>query len=131
MPSKTAFLDVDMLNKMPYLDMVVNESMRILPVVPFVTRQTNAEIVLDGYTVPKGAEILIPILKIHTNPKFWGDDANVFRPERFEKEAMKNIHPYAYIPFTSEFYGNFLVYSHIFSFLFYFFCRGSTNVLGI
>jgi PHYB activation tagged suppressor 1 len=59
--------------------------------------------VLDGYTIPKDVGILVPIMKIHRSPKYWGDDAHEFKPERFEKEEIKKIHPYAYLPFTSEF----------------------------
>lgn len=102
MPSKAAHFDIEMLSKLPYLEMVINESLRIFPVVPFVTRQTTGEVVLSGYTIPAKTELLIPIIKLHTNKKFWGDDAHLFKPERFEKERMKNIHPFAYIPFTSK-----------------------------
>ena len=102
MPSRAEYLDIDMLSKLTYMDMVISESMRIIPVVPFTTRKTTGEVVLTGYTIPAETEIIIPILRIHTNPKFWGDDAHLFKPERFEKERMKNIHPYAYLPFTSK-----------------------------
>ena len=70
MPSKAEYLDIDMLSKLTYMDMVINESMRVLPVVPFTTRQTTGEVVLSGYTVPAKTEILIPIMRLHTNPKF-------------------------------------------------------------
>lgn len=108
MPSKSSHIDLDMLNKLPYLDQVVNEAMRILPVVPFATRHTSAEIVLDGYTIPKDVGILVPIMKLHRSTKYWGEDANEFKPERFEYEKFKKIHPYAFIPFTSEFLIYFL-----------------------
>jgi cytochrome P450 family 4 len=45
--------------------------------------------------------LLIPTLDTHRNKKLWGDDALVFKPERFEPENFKNIHPYAYIPFSN------------------------------
>ena len=102
MPSRAEYLDIDMLSKLTYMDMVISESMRILPVTPFTARETTGEVVLSGYTVPAKTGILIPIIKLHTNPKFWGDDAHLFKPERFEKERMKNVHPYAYLPFTSK-----------------------------
>lgn len=52
------------------------------------------------YTARAGSYAVIPMLDIHTDKKLWGDDALEFRPERFEEENMKSIHPYAYIPFS-------------------------------
>lgn len=100
--SKDAHVDLETLNELSYLDQVVNETFRVLPTIPFATRRTAAEIKLDECTIPEGCELLIPIIRIHTNPKWWGDDAHLFKPERFERENIKKVHPYAFIPFTSE-----------------------------
>lgn len=56
---------------------------------------------LGDYTIPAGATIVIAAFQVHRNPKYWGEDAHQFIPERFEPERFKKIHPYAYIPFTN------------------------------
>jgi len=95
------YIDHDQLNELQYLEMVMNEAMRLTPVVPIVFRLANDEISLsDGSKIPKGSNIIIPIHRIQRNKKFWGDDAEQFRPDRFEKENLEKIHPYAFIPFT-------------------------------
>jgi cytochrome P450 len=50
--------------------------------------------------VPNGSVFLIPVLEVHRNKSIWGEDAMEFKPERFEPENFKKIHPYAYIPFS-------------------------------
>jgi cytochrome P450 family 313 len=102
LPSRDADVDFDTLSKLPYLDQVVNESMRLFPVVPFATKLTDAEVVLSDCILPKGVSIGIFFIKTHTNPEIWGDDAHLFKPERFEKEKIEKIHPYAFLPFSSE-----------------------------
>lgn len=55
--------------------------------------------------------VVLNIYKLHRNKKFWGDDADLFIPERFEPRRMENIHPFAYLPFAGEFkkFINFLL----------------------
>lgn len=97
----TPFIDYDKLSQLEYLEMVINEVMRLFPVVPFVVRQCDDEIILsNNYVIPVGASLIIPIIRIHRNEKYWGKDAEYFKPERFEKKSFKTIHPYAYLPFT-------------------------------
>jgi cytochrome P450 family 4 len=45
--------------------------------------------------------LVIPTLEIHRDKSIWGEDALEFKPERFIDENFKNIHPYAYIPFSN------------------------------
>jgi cytochrome P450 len=47
--------------------------------------------------------VLLNILKVQRNPKYWGSDAHDFIPERFEPEKIEKIHSYAFSPFTRNF----------------------------
>lgn len=57
---------------------------------------------LGDYTVPSGATVMIDSFSVQRNKKYWGDDADQFRPERFEPQNFEKVHPYAYIPFTGN-----------------------------
>lgn len=85
---------------LPYLDMVVSESLRKYPPLPFLDRVTTAE-----YKVPnsdlvleKGTPIYIPMLGMHYDPEYF-PNPDVFDPERFSEENKKNRKPFVYMPF--------------------------------
>lgn len=46
----------------------------------------------------KGDLILIPVIGIHLDPKYFADP-DKFDPERFNDNNKRNILPYSYIPF--------------------------------
>lgn len=95
-------IDFESLNQLTYLELVIKETMRLFPVAAFTLRTTTENFELQKYTIPAGANLFLSIFTLHRDKTYWGDDADMFIPERFEAERIKNIHPYAYVPFTGE-----------------------------
>ncbi|KAG5671367.1 hypothetical protein PVAND_001568 [Polypedilum vanderplanki] len=95
------YLDLEKLNELDYLEMVINEAMRILPVIPLFFKKNETNLTTnEGYTIPAGSNLFISVYSMHRSKNVWGEDAETFKPERFEKENFEKIHPYAFIPFS-------------------------------
>ncbi|KAH9483603.1 Cytochrome P450 monooxygenase 205 [Psilocybe cubensis] len=89
---------MDELNALPYLDMVVRESLRVTPPVPSTMRIAEQDDViplsqpvkdrhgniLDRIRITKGQTVLIPILALNRAKSIWGEDAAEYRPERWQ-----------------------------------------------
>jgi cytochrome P450 len=86
------------LPNMPYLDMVLKESMRLFPPVAAVSRSPYADMELGGYRLPKDAIMQISIFAMHRSTRYW-HNPDVFDPERFSPENEAKIPRYAYLPF--------------------------------
>ncbi|CAD0198535.1 unnamed protein product, partial [Chrysodeixis includens] len=81
-----------------YLDAVIRETLRLYPPVPFIVRKVTKDVTLpSSVTVVEGCGLFISIWGIHRNPRYWGDDAEQFRPERFLEPLQ---HPAAFMPFS-------------------------------
>lgn len=98
--SEDGMITHENINNLTYTDYVIKESMRLFTAGGIVGRETSNEVVISGYTVPKGTILGICAHAMHRNPKFWGPDAHEFRPERFEPENLKNVNPHAFVPFS-------------------------------
>ncbi|KAK9269201.1 hypothetical protein L1049_000970 [Liquidambar formosana] len=82
------------------LSMIVNESLRLYPPAIATIRRAKVDVELGTYKIPRGTELLIPILAVHHDQAIWGNDANDFNPARFsEGVARAAKHPLAFIPF--------------------------------
>jgi cytochrome P450 len=95
-------LSYDAVAKLQYIEMIIKETLRLFPVDHMTLRTACAEIVLDNFRIPSGAKFVIPVFNVHRSASIWGEDANSFKPERFEYEHFASIHPYAFIPFTGS-----------------------------
>lgn len=88
---------------LPYLKtlgMVLNESLRLYPPAVAVIRRACADVNLGGLTIPRGTELLIPIVAVHHDPELWGHDANEFNPVRFARGVGHAArHSTAFLPF--------------------------------
>ncbi|XP_028239825.1 cytochrome P450 CYP736A12-like [Glycine soja] len=91
------------MEKLPYLDLVVKETLRLYPVAPLlVPRECREEITIDGYCIKERSRIIVNAWAIGRDPKVWSDNAEVFYPERF---ANSNVDMRGYdfrlLPFGS------------------------------
>ncbi|XP_036409768.1 cytochrome P450 3A30-like [Megalops cyprinoides] len=86
------------LMQMEYLDMVLNESLRMYPIALRIERLCSETIVIGGITIPKGTLVMIPVYALHHDPDLW-PEPECFRPERFGKENKHSLDPYAFLPF--------------------------------
>ncbi|KFM70322.1 Cytochrome P450 18a1, partial [Stegodyphus mimosarum] len=88
--------------QMPYTEAVILEMNRWKTIVPLnVIRSTLKDTELNGYFIPKDSQVLALIYAVHYDKKLWGNDTDIFRPERFLIEDGKRvIKPEYYIPFS-------------------------------
>ncbi|CDO71507.1 hypothetical protein BN946_scf184910.g6 [Trametes cinnabarina] len=89
---------MDELNALPYLDMVVRESLRLFAPVPESVRVPVKDDIIpldkpftdrfgqvhDHITIAKDTAIVVPIKTMNRLKSIWGEDSYEFRPERWE-----------------------------------------------
>lgn len=96
-------ISIDSLSRFPYLNAVLNESMRIYPPATFTERQASRDMLLqtaDGrvsFEVKEGDVIQFPIFAMHHDANQF-PEPDAFKPERFLNPTH---HKYAFIPFGS------------------------------
>ncbi|NWI92707.1 CP3AT protein, partial [Pitta sordida] len=86
------------ITQMEYLDMVVNECIRLYPAGGRIERVCKKTVELNGVTIPKGTVVMIPAFMLHRDPEYWPEPEE-FRPERFSKENKEGLDPYTFLPF--------------------------------
>lgn len=91
---------MDDLANLPYLNRVINETMRIYPAARATTRQAIEADVIGGYNIRAGENVFINIRGIHLDERYW-DDPMTFDPDRFLPERSANRHKWAFIPFLN------------------------------
>jgi cytochrome P450 len=77
---------------------VFKETMRLYPPAAGIFREALHDFTIDGYYVPKGANVLISPYMLHRRPEYF-PEPGVFNPTRFTPEREKSLPRYAYIPF--------------------------------
>uniref|UniRef100_A0A8C5WGI4 Cytochrome P450 n=1 Tax=Leptobrachium leishanense TaxID=445787 RepID=A0A8C5WGI4_9ANUR len=88
----------DTLMQMEYLDMVIQETLRMYPPAGRLERVSKQNVEIHGVVIPKGTVTMIPAYVLHMNPEIWPEPEE-FRPERFSKENKANHDPYTFLPF--------------------------------
>jgi cytochrome P450 len=78
-----------------YMMAVVNETLRVRPVVPIVVRMLQDELQIGPYRLPAGTRVTPSIYLTNRNPRVY-EDPRAFRPERFLEGAPDT---FSWIPF--------------------------------
>ncbi|KAH8271607.1 hypothetical protein KR018_011028 [Drosophila ironensis] len=101
-------LSYEKIQALEYLSMVVDEVLRLYPVLPFLDREYESgkdqpDLSLKpfyDFSYENGTPVFIPVYALQRDPKYW-PNPDQFDPERFSPENRKNIPAMAYLPFGS------------------------------
>ncbi|KAH8355093.1 hypothetical protein KR093_005415, partial [Drosophila rubida] len=90
----------DAIAQMTYLEQVLAETLRKHSILSHLLRVANQDYKVPGteLVIEKGTTLVIPVHNIHHDPEIYPDPER-FDPTRFEPEAIKSRHQYAYLPF--------------------------------
>ncbi|CAG2167944.1 unnamed protein product [Oppiella nova] len=90
----------DELVKLPLLDAILSETLRLYPPLVRLTRKSKSDYMLGdtGIQLYGGQDIKIPVYAIHHSEEFY-PNADKFDPDRFMPHNRHNINPYIYLPF--------------------------------
>ena len=93
-------MTIDTFNKMPYLERVLKESLRLYPPAPIILRTFTEDLQHNGELFKKGTSIDFFFYDLHRDPEYFPDPEK-FDPDRFLPEACEKRHNFAYIPFSA------------------------------
>jgi cytochrome P450 len=80
---------------LPYLEAVVNETLRCFPLVATMVRKLVSPITVRGIEVPESMMVGVSMIDAHRRAETWGDPMS-FRPERF---LDKTWSPFEFFPY--------------------------------
>jgi cytochrome P450 len=89
---------MQVVGRLTYLRMVLDETMRLYPPATRMDRSPLTDDVLCGRSVKKGDMVTIWPWLLHRHQTLW-DEPDLFNPENFAPEARAKQHRFQYIPF--------------------------------
>jgi cytochrome P450 len=81
--------------RLPFLDAVCSEALRLNPVAPLIGRTLRSDLTVKGHTLPAGLSVGINIVALHRRPDLY-PAPDRFHPERF---LGRDYGPFEYLPF--------------------------------
>ena len=97
-------LDIDTIpceewaDHLPFTIACFEETMRLFPPAPFISREAIKDDKVDGYEVAADGVVLINTWQLHRHIQYW-DNPSAFIPERFLLENRDKIGRFQYLPF--------------------------------
>jgi len=90
---------IEELEKLPYLENVIKETLRLYPPAPITIRIAINDDNIGGYHIPAGSKVLISSGVVHRLEKYWGPTAKSFNPDRWDDPKIKELPHHLYFPF--------------------------------
>jgi cytochrome P450 len=87
------------LDRLPYLEQVLNESLRLYTPLHSLSRTAQDDSEIGGYPVPRGCTVTVSMYATHRLPQHWPEPEK-FDPERFLPQNCAARSNYAYLPFA-------------------------------
>ncbi|KAJ7952801.1 putative Cytochrome P450 [Quillaja saponaria] len=85
-----SLIDEPDITKLPYLQSIINETLRLFPAAPLlVPHLSSDDCTIGGYDLPRDTILLVNAWAIHRDPNLWTDPMS-FKPERFECPGEAN-----------------------------------------
>lgn len=97
---KSRWVEEKDISRLPYIEAIVKEAMRMHPVAPMlIPRMSREDSTFEGYDITAGTRVLINVWSIGRDPSIW-DEPNEFKPERFiGKDIDVKGHDFELLPF--------------------------------
>ncbi|KAI8790641.1 cytochrome P450 3A19 [Biomphalaria glabrata] len=87
-------------NKLKYMEQVLEETLRLFPPLPIITRKALETKTYGDVTVPQGAWVMVLLDQIMMDPKHFPQPEQ-FDPERFSEENVSKRDSLSFVPFGS------------------------------
>ncbi|KAK2643333.1 hypothetical protein Ddye_025096 [Dipteronia dyeriana] len=89
----------DDLNHLKVVTTILQEALRLYSPATIVTRAIYKETKLGEINLPPGILLSLPLVMVHHDHEYWGDDADEFNPDRFSAGVSKASSEVAFFPF--------------------------------
>jgi cytochrome P450 len=89
----------EVIDGLPYLEMAMDEALRLYPPAWVAFRKTRKEFEMYGHTIPEGTEVAFSSFATHRLPHLF-ENPEAYDPRRMEPEKQRDFPPGAYIPFA-------------------------------
>lgn len=98
-PSEAISFDAELIASLPLLRAVIRETLRLVPIVPLLRRESTKDTTIVGYPIPTNTSVVCAPWISHLQEQQWGPQAAEFDPDRW----LVNDDPpkaFSYLPFS-------------------------------